>query len=311
MSAMPHAHPVSAVVHTKELSVSAEMEARFKNGEISKAQFEAFKTFLTRVNRELLSHRIIQHNAYTSWFKKGEANDAELKHFFRQFSVFSNLFLIAQLLKVINAPSLEQMRAGKEILMNELGVIYKKQRPEGESKAAGEKDVVGDPALVNTEGSIEGSTYKHKAAHYEWMLGVGEAIGLGYDDLGKRRHGTKTTLHFCDELARTYGSEDAMFAEGASFAVENWAAAGFWQDLEDGLLQIRESRVPNLKLAFFTWHNRVEGQHAGHVMDELEEAFFSPDFDEAKFFKGGKEVLEAVAVFWDGLEDDRLKKRYA
>ena len=309
MSAMPQPRDV---VHTKTLSVSPEMEARLKKGELSKAQFDDFKLFLDRVNRELLSHRIIQHNPYTSWFAKGEANDQELKHFFRQFSVFSNLFLIAQLLKVINAPSLEQMRAGKEILLNELGVVYKKQRAESTAggKAAGDKDVEGDPALVNTEGSVEGSIYKHRAAHYEWMLGVGEAIGLGYDDLGKRRHGTNTTLHFCDELNRTYGSEDPMFAEGASFAVENWAAAGFWQDLEDGLLKIRETRIPNLKLAFFTWHNRVEGQHAAHVMDELEEAYFSPDFNAEKFFKGGKEILEAVAVFWDGLEDDRKTKRY-
>lgn len=308
MSAVSAAAPV---VHTTTLAVSSEIKERLAKGELTAKQVQEFERFLDRVNRDLLSHRIIQHNAYTTWFAKGEVSDDELKHFFRQFSVFSNLFLIAQLLKVINAPSLEQMHAGKEILLNELGVIYKKQRPSAAAaKAAGEKDIEGDPALVNTEGSIEGSTYKHKAAHYEWMLGVGEAIGLGYDDLGKRRHGTKTTLHFCDELARTYGSEDAMFAEGASFAVENWAAAGFWQDLEDGLLAIREKRIPTLKLAFFTWHNRVEGQHAGHVMDELEEAFFDPHFDEEKFFKGGHEILEAVAVFWDGLEDDRKAKRY-
>ena len=58
------------------------------------------------------------------------------------------------------------------------------------------------------------------------------------------------------------GSEDGQIAEGASFAVENWAAAGFWQDLEDGLVKLK-GRIPGLKLAFFTWHNRVEGQHAG------------------------------------------------
>jgi hypothetical protein len=310
MSAM---HAAAHAPATPKLTISSEIEARLAKGELTKKQVDGFRVFLDRVNGELLSHRIIRHNAYSSWFAKGEVSDDELKHFFRQFSVFSNLFLIAQLLKVINAPSLEQMRAGKEILMNELGVVYKKQRAEVASaaKTDAQKDIEGDPALVNIEGSVEGSIYKHRAAHYEWMLGVGEAIGLGYNDLGKRRHGTKTTLHFCDELNRTYGSEDAMIAEGSSFAVENWAAAGFWQDLEDGLLKIREKRIPNLKLAFFTWHNRVEGQHAAHVMDELEEAYFSPDFDQEKFFQGGQEILEAVAVFWEGLEDDRKKKKYS
>ena len=43
---------------------------------------------------------------------------------------------------------------------------------------------------------------------------------------------------------RLFGSEDDRIAEGASFAVENWAAAGFWQELEDGLLHIKATRLP-------------------------------------------------------------------
>jgi hypothetical protein len=134
---------------------------------------------------------------------------------------------------------------------------------------------------------------------------VAGGVGLNFEDIGKRRHGRPSTLHFCDELIRLYGNEDAQVAEGASFAVENWAAAGFWQELEDGLLHIKETRLPQLRLAFFTWHNRVEGQHAGHTMEELEEVYFRSDFDRAKFLQGGREVLDAVAAFWDGLEEDR------
>ena len=44
-----------------------------------------------------------------------------------QFSVFSNLFLLAQLNKVINSPTLEGAREGKEILANEIGVVFKPQ----------------------------------------------------------------------------------------------------------------------------------------------------------------------------------------
>ncbi len=138
----------------------------------------------------------------------------------------------------------------------------------------------------------------------------GRRPGAGFADLGKRKHGRPSTLHFCDELQRLYGSEDGQIAEGASFAVENWAAAGFWQELEDGLTVIQKKRLPHLKLAFFTWHNRVEGQHAGHVMEELEETYFAPAFDRDKFFRGGREMLDGVAVFWDGLEQDRLGRIY-
>jgi hypothetical protein len=297
------------------LAVSPRIEERLQRGELTQSQVDDFRDFLAAVQSELLNHRIITNNRYTRWFQRGEATDTELKHFIKQFSVFSNQFLVAQLLKVINAPSLEQMRTGKEILMNELGVVYRKP---GSTVSAGngarsaeEKDLEGDPDLVNIEGTVDGSIYRHRAAHYEWMLGVGEPMGLGYDDLGKRKHGRPTTLHFCDELQRIYGSEDPMIAEGASFAVENWAAAGFWQEIEDGLLKIKKSRIPNLRLAFFTWHNRVEGQHAGHVMEELEETYFNLDFDRQKFLEGGREMLNGVAVFWDGLEQDRIDRVYA
>jgi hypothetical protein len=305
--------PTLTAAPPKGLKVSPRIEDRLRRGELTRRQVDDFRAFLAEVDRDLLHHRIITSNEYTRWFQKGQASDPELKHFIKQFSVFSNQFLVAALLKAINAPSLEQMRASKEILMNELGVVYRKAGQAvstGNGKSDEEKDLTGDPELVNIEGTVDGSIYRHRAAHYEWMLGVGEPLGLGYDDLGKRRHGRPTTLKFCDELQRLYGSEDGQIAEGASFAVENWAAAGFWQELEDGLTTIKKARISNLRLAFFSWHNRVEGQHAAHVMDELEDVYFSDEFNRDKFFQGGREVLEAIAVFWDGLEADRKNKVY-
>jgi hypothetical protein len=291
--------------------VSPRIEERLRRGELTEEQVESFRDFLDRVERDLLQHRIITENAYTRWFRGGGATDAELAHFVRQFSVFSNQFLVAALLRVINAPTLQQARAAKEILMNELGVIYRRtdgrQTPARAAVDEESRDREGDPELVSTEGTVDGGTFRFRAAHFEWLLAVGEALGLGFDDLGRRRHGRDYTLRFCDELQRLYGSEDDRIAEGASFAVENWAAAGFWQELEDGLLHIKATRLPALKVAFFTWHNRVEAQHAGHTMEELEAVFFDPRFDEAKFFQGAHEVLDAIALFWDGLEDDRIR----
>jgi pyrroloquinoline quinone (PQQ) biosynthesis protein C len=296
-----------------KLHVSERVEGRVRAGELTPTQVEEFRDFLDEVDRDLLRHRALTDNAYTRWFQQGRASDAELKHFIRQFSVFSNQFLVAALLKVINAPSLGQMRQGKEILLNELGVIYRKRDQAVGARAAlaeADKDREGDPELVSTEGTVDGGTFRFQAAHFEWLLKMGEGLGFTFDDLGKRRHGTPSTLHFCDELQRTYGSDDPQFAEGASFAVENWAAAGFWQELEDGLFAIKNARHPHLKLAFFTWHNRVEAQHAGHTMEELEGAYFEPDFDRQKFLRGGRQILEGVSVFWDGLERDRINKVY-
>ncbi len=65
--------------------------------------------------------------------------------------------------------------------------------------------------------------------------------------------------------------------------------------------------MPNLKVAFFTWHNRVEAQHAGHTMEELEEVFFSPKFDQARFFQGANEVLDAIASSGTDSKNDRLR----
>jgi hypothetical protein len=292
--------------------VSPRIAERLRQGDLTEVQVDKFRQFLDRVDRDLFHHRIITDNAYTRWFKAGRATDPELVHFVRQFSVFSNQFLVAALLRVINAPTLQQARSAKEILMNELGVIYRRTTSAAAAGARAldeeAKDREGDPDLVSTEGTVDGGLCRFRAAHFEWLLAVGETFGLGFDDLGKRRHGRAYTLRFCDELQRLYGSEDDRVAEGASFAVENWAAAGFWQELEDGLLHIKATRLPGLKVAFFTWHNRVEAQHAGHTMEELEEVFFSPRFDESRFFQGAREVLDAIAIFWDGLEDDRLHR---
>lgn len=292
-------------------SVSPRIEERLRQGGLTSRQVDDFRDFLAEVDREFLHHRVITDNAYTRWFQAGKATDEELRHFIRQFSVFSNQFLIAALLKVINSPTLEQARAGREILMNELGVIYRRPSEPATGNGARnneDKDREGDPELVSTEGTVDGGTCRFRAAHFEWLCGVGEGLGMHFQDLGKRKHGRPSTLHFCDELQRLYGSDDGNIAEGASFAVENWAAAGFWQELEDGLMKIKEARHPKLRLAFFTWHNRVEAQHASHTMEELEEVYFSHDFNRAKFIQGGKEILDAVAEFWDGLENDRVKR---
>jgi len=69
--------------------------------------------------------------------------------------------------------------------------------------------------------------------------------------------------------------------------------------------------VPRAPFSVFTWHDRVEEQHARHTWQELEEEYFSIDLNEAKFIRAAKEMLDGVQEFWHGLNRDRIKKAKA
>jgi hypothetical protein len=277
--------------------------------------FEAFKG---TIEREFMGHPVVKKNEYTAWFAHGDVPLDHLRQFTVQFSVFSNQFLLAALNRVINADTLQASRESKEILMNELGVIYNKVDKSGghttasdraTSPASANSDREADPALVATEGTVDGGKFRFQAAHFEWLLRFGEPIGLTFDDMGKRRHGIPSTVHFCDELFRLYGSDDYNEAMGASFAVENWAAAGFWKELISGLERVKAKSVPDLPLAFFTWHDKIEEQHREHTWDELRECYDSAKFREEPFIRAGVKMLDGVKVFWDGLNDLRRHPR--
>jgi hypothetical protein len=140
------------------LSVSLRVRERLRRGKLTQKQVDEFQDFLAEVDHRLLHHRIITNNRYTRWFSRGKATDAQLRHFIRQFSVFSNQFLVAALLKTINAPTLQQSRSSREILLNELGVIYRNPKQQiGSSTPLTEekKDREGDPELVSTEGTVQ------------------------------------------------------------------------------------------------------------------------------------------------------------
>jgi pyrroloquinoline quinone (PQQ) biosynthesis protein C len=288
------------------------MEANTMSTAVSEAPVTVpasdWDTFLEQVRETVMSHPVVTNNEYCNWFDKGDASLDQVRDLIQQFSVFSNLFIVAQLLKTINAPTMSQARESCEILVNELGVVFNSGRTSPSSSGAksdADKDREGDPELVSTEGTVDGGIYRFNARHFEWLVKVGEAVGLGFDDLGKRKFGREETLFFCDELSRIYGSDEPDIAEGASFAVEHWAAAGFWKQLINGLDAFKNSQAPDLRLAFFTWHDRVEDQHAAHTMDELEGAFKRPGFDHQKFLEGAAEMLNGVKTFWDGLEKRR------
>jgi hypothetical protein len=263
---------------------------------------KAFLRFRARLASELLNHRVITANAYTAWFSKGEQTEDDIKAFIVQFSVFSNQFLIAQLNKVVNADTLEGMRASKEILANELGVTFNKA---GGGSRTGAGAAGFDPDHLGTEGSIQGGLFHFEAGHFEWLWRLADHLGLRFDEVGHRRNGTPSTLFFCDELIRLYGGENYEISQAASYAVENWAAAGFWKELIEGFTLYNRKHGAHLPTGFFMWHDRLEAQHARHTQEELEEYYFQTPLAEDAFIRYGNEMLDGVAAFWDGLDQVR------
>jgi pyrroloquinoline quinone (PQQ) biosynthesis protein C len=263
---------------------------------------DAFQRFKARIDSELLNHRAITANAYTRWFARGEQNEQQLRAFVVQFSVFSNQFLVAQINKVINADTLEGMRASKEILANELGVTFNKAGAKAASGVSGAYDA--DHA--STEGSVQGGLFHFEAGHFEWLWQIAKQLGLRFEEVGHRRNGTPATLRFCDELIRLYGGDNYEISQAASFAVENWAAAGFWKELIEGFKGYNAKHGTRLPLGFFVWHDRLEAQHAKHTQEELEEYYSQTPLVEDAFIRYGNEMLDGVAAFWDGLEAQRV-----
>jgi hypothetical protein len=253
-----------------------------------------FLMFQQRIDNEILKHRVITRNPYTAWFEQGNQSPGQIKAFIIQFSVFSNQFLIAQLHKMIHADTLESMHASKEILANEIGVRF---------QSGLQKSSLDD--LGSTQGSIDGSQFSFGAAHFEWLYNIAKKLDLCFADIGHPKHGTHATLFFCDELIRLYGGDNYQISQAASYAVENWAAAGFWGQLILGLQKYNERTRADLPLEFFIWHDKLEALHAAHTQEELEELYFTQNLDEDAFIHYGNEMLDGVAAFWDGLDEQR------
>jgi hypothetical protein len=244
-----------------------------------------FTKFQSRIDRELLQHPIIVCNDYTNWFESGDLDIHQIKDFVIQFSVFSNQFLIAQMNKMINANTIESMRESKEILVNELGVSF-------------------------DEDTVEGSTFRFGSAHFEWLYTLSKELGLSFNSIGHRSHGTESTLFFCDELIRLYGGSSYSISQASSYAVENWAAAGFWKQLISGFKNYNERSGSLLPLGFFTFHDILEDKHAAHTQVELRELYDTTIIDEDEFIYYGNEMLNGVQSFWNGLETQRLARKY-
>ena len=182
-----------------------------------------------------------------------------------QFSVFSHLFLEAQLRKVINSPTCRHLpdRQG-DPAQRARRVVF---RP-SDGSARMERLIGPIPRLLSTEGTVDGGRFRFGAAHFEWLLRFGRPPRTGDSKIsGKRRVGTRRPRS--SSVTSCSGSTDPRirrWPKGASFAVEHWAAAGFWKAADRRASKsFKQRECPDLPLAFWTWHDRVEDQHAAHT----------------------------------------------
>lgn len=241
-----------------------------------------FLALLKRRQDELATHPIVINNAYTKWWKEGNQSLAQIHDFFQQFYVFSVLFIPALEERLAWAPNEKIAKSIWSIVVSEHGADFS---PGGES---------------------DGSVIRFKNAHRNWCIETGMLYGMKKEDFSPRK-GTEETYFFCDALKRLYGNRDMTISLSAADIVEStWAyGSGFWGELRQGLWPWDKKLGITKEPTFFRIHDEVEKFHARHADEEFEEAYMEFDVDDELFIATGKEMLDAIEVFWGGLDKRR------
>lgn len=237
-------------------------------------------------------HTVIVANPYTKWFAQGDITVKNVEDLLVQFSVFSNHFLRIQCIRMVNAVRLgiKAETEAREILVSELGVNKNRK-------------------------------FQHSFAHINWLRETAASLRLAPPKipypLGDWELGLETTHKFLNALEVTYGNRDVSIAAGASFAIETWAGFGlmntetehlnFWKQLIAGLNDFNHCRgwLTPLKLDFFEFHVEDEKKHVESVECELLETFDLPEFNIEKWKEGAFRALDAILLFWEGLNQQR------
>ena len=113
-------------VQVPDIMNLSKVEHELKEKGITDEQLLKYREFLHEIDTRVMSHPVIQHNEYTMWFAEGNVTHDDVKNMVQQFSVFSHLFLIAALKKMINARNLHTNPATQEILAKEIRLTNRK-----------------------------------------------------------------------------------------------------------------------------------------------------------------------------------------
>ena len=246
------------------------------------------------------THPVVKDNPHTVPFAAAPQgpNHAQVVDLIEQFAHFSLIFLVSQCKAMIHAPTEEIERGARSILVNENGVG------------------------INVEtGNCERKVFSHLAAHINWLREIALLLKMPiwpdgrHAKFGTAERATRYTQEFSFLLDRVFGSPNPNIACAASFVIESWAGYGigteyeyknFWHQLIVGLKRHNECRrvpqeLPPLPLHFFTYHFALEKGHVASVMHQLEAMADFPGFNEEEWLTGGKQALDAMLIFWEGL----------
>jgi hypothetical protein len=236
----------------------------------------AFRQLLVEAAERILSHPIIANNRYLQRFAQG-VTLSQARHELQQFSIFAAQFNAAQAQLVANAPTFEAYQERLNVLLNEEGIPYQE----------------------GFEGELTGQ-WRLETVHFTWLRNMGAGLGLEFDDLGKiwlARPGTKA---FVDAIFKYYANTDQNYAQGASFAIENWAANSLWEPWIAGMKKLNATLPAPVDLGYLTYHDLEEKHHSQATIDELFETFSEPWFDAEKFLTAGEAVLtEGVQAYYE------------
>ena len=221
-------------------------------------------TLHDRMRAIVLAHPAI-HNGFLTRFSEGEVTEKEFDDFAREFFHFSRTFpaILANLL--VNTPDEDEAFELTKVLASELGD--------------------GDPSR------------RHELLFRKFLRSI------EIDPARLVSEGVKpSTNAYLNGLWRLYGGKDHAKALGASFGLENMAIP-MWDQLLPGLRTVRERRLPNMDIEYFTFHRELESQHED-AMEEVSALVGKDPASEESFESGIREALDLLHGFWAGLEEN-------
>ena len=221
-------------------------------------------TLHDRMRAIVLAHPAI-HNGFLTRFSEGEVTEKEFDDFAREFFHFSRTFpaILANLL--VNTPDEDEAFELTKDLAAELGD--------------------GDPSR------------RHELLFRKFLRSI-EIYPARLVSEGVK----PSTNAYLNGLWRLYGGKDHAKALGASFGLENMAIP-MWDQLLPGLRTVRERRLPNMDIEYFTFHRELESQHED-AMEEVSALVGKDPASEESFESGIREALDLLHGFWAGLEEN-------
>lgn len=220
-------------------------------------------TLHDRMKEIVLAHPAIN-NDFLTRFSRGEMTDREFDDFAKEFFHFSRTFpaILANLL--VNTADEEEAFELTKVLASELGD--------------------GDPSR------------RHELLFRKFLRSVGIDPTLIMSGQVK-----PSTNAYLNGLWRLYGGRDHARALGASFGLENMAIP-MWDQLLPGLRAVKERRLPQMDIEYFTFHRELESTHED-AMEEVSEIVGKDPASEKSFESGIREALDLLNGFWVGLKE--------